>query len=120
MVSFRVHASPIKNPFLDIRLWKERADAEGINLRHYFTTMWNYLRSPEGQRIVDFVAEMQGEANSAPTALSPENGHRDVFRGAVSHPSRKVRPHRIRGEGPVPFPSPFRQPGPPVPGWNVR
>ncbi len=44
------------------RPWKERADAEGINLRHYFKTMWNYLRTAEEQRIVDLVAEMQAEA----------------------------------------------------------
>ncbi len=45
------------------RPWKERADREGIDLRHYFKTMWNYLRTPEEQRIVDFVAEMQAEAS---------------------------------------------------------
>lgn len=45
------------------RPWKERADAEGIDLRHYFKTMWNYLRTADEQRIVDYVAEMQAEAS---------------------------------------------------------
>ncbi len=53
--------------------WKERADAEGINLRHFFKTMWNYLRTPEEQRIVDFVAEMQAEASARELFINMRN-----------------------------------------------
>lgn len=53
--------------------WKERADAEGIDLRRYFKVMWNYLRSPEEQRIVDFVAEMQAEASSKELFINMKN-----------------------------------------------
>lgn len=53
--------------------WKERADAEGIDLRHYFKTMWNYLRTAEEQRIVDFVAEMQAEASARELFINMRN-----------------------------------------------
>ncbi|NMC72913.1 MAG: radical SAM/SPASM family putative metalloenzyme maturase [Geobacteraceae bacterium] len=55
------------------RPWKERADREGIDLRHYFKTMWNYLRTPEEQRIVDFVAEMQAEASARELFINMRN-----------------------------------------------
>lgn len=44
--------------------WKERADREGINLDTYFKVRWNYLRSTEEQRVVDFVSEIQTDARS--------------------------------------------------------
>ncbi len=53
--------------------WKERAEAEGFDLRHYFKTMWNYLRTPEEQRIVDFVKEMQAEASARELFLNMKN-----------------------------------------------
>jgi putative metalloenzyme radical SAM/SPASM domain maturase len=44
--------------------WRQRAEKEGINLETYFKVRWNYLRSPEEQRVVDFVSEMQADARS--------------------------------------------------------
>lgn len=46
------------------RPWRDRAEREGIDLNRYFKVRWNYLRSPEEQRIVDFVTEMQADARS--------------------------------------------------------
>jgi MoaA/NifB/PqqE/SkfB family radical SAM enzyme len=43
------------------KVWKERAGNEGINLETYFKVRWNYLRSPEEQRVVDFVSAMQAD-----------------------------------------------------------
>ena len=46
------------------RQWQERAEREGIDLRVYFKVMWNYLRSPEEQRVVDFVKQIQADARA--------------------------------------------------------
>jgi putative metalloenzyme radical SAM/SPASM domain maturase len=46
------------------RPWRERAAREGIDLHRFFRVMMNYLRSPEDQRVMDFVWEMQLEARS--------------------------------------------------------
>ena len=46
------------------RPWRERAEREGIDFNVYFKVRWNYLRSPEEQRVVDFVSEIQADARS--------------------------------------------------------
>jgi len=56
------------------RPWKERADAEGIDLRHYFKTkILHYLRTAEEQRIVDFVAEMRAEVSDRELFINMRN-----------------------------------------------
>lgn len=43
--------------------WKIRADREGIDLsRYFFVNFYKFYRSPEEQRIVDFVNEMVNDA----------------------------------------------------------
>lgn len=44
--------------------WRERAQREGIDLNRYFRVIMNYLRSPQDQRVMDFVWEMQLAARS--------------------------------------------------------
>ncbi|HKZ16488.1 MAG TPA: radical SAM/SPASM family putative metalloenzyme maturase, partial [Geobacteraceae bacterium] len=46
------------------RPWRERAEREDIDFNVYYKTRWNFLRSPEEQRVVDFVTEIQADARS--------------------------------------------------------
>lgn len=53
--------------------WRRRAEQEGLDLRRFFKVMLNYLRSPEDQRVVDFVWEMQKEARSRELFINMKN-----------------------------------------------
>lgn len=53
--------------------WQDRAAREGIDLHRFFKVMLNYLRSPEDQRVVDFVWEMQMEARSRDLFFNMKN-----------------------------------------------
>jgi len=53
--------------------WRERAEREGIDLHRFFKVMLNYLRSPQDQRVVDFVWEMQMEARARHLFLNLKN-----------------------------------------------
>lgn len=54
--------------------WKEKAEAEGIDISNYFyLNFCKYIRTPEEQRIVDFVREMMEEARSRDVFLHVKN-----------------------------------------------
>lgn len=44
--------------------WRCRARTEGIALERYFDVLWNYKKTPEEQRIVDFMEELKADAHS--------------------------------------------------------
>ncbi len=44
--------------------WKERARREGIDLGRYYAVLWKYVKTPEEQRIVDFVEAMKADAHA--------------------------------------------------------
>jgi len=46
------------------RPWRERAEREGIDFNVYYKVRWNFLRTTEEQRVVDFVTEIQADARS--------------------------------------------------------
>ncbi len=46
------------------RPWKERAQREGIDLDRYYAVLWKYAKTPEEQRIVDFVEAMKADAHA--------------------------------------------------------
>ncbi len=43
--------------------WRERALREGIDLDRYFPVLWKYTKTPEEQRIIDFVEAMKADAH---------------------------------------------------------
>jgi putative metalloenzyme radical SAM/SPASM domain maturase len=53
--------------------WKERAEKEGINLETYFKVRWNFLRSPEEERVVAFVTAMQAEGRARGISFHMKN-----------------------------------------------
>jgi len=53
--------------------WKEQAEKEGINLETYFKVRWNFLRSPEEERVVDFVTAMQAEGRARGISFHMKN-----------------------------------------------
>lgn len=54
--------------------WKKRADAEVIDMTNYFYIAFiKYLRTPEEQRMVDFVQEMMAEAREKDIFLHVKN-----------------------------------------------
>ncbi len=54
--------------------WKEKADAEGIDMSNYFyLNFCKFVRTPEEQRIVDFVKEMMNEARARDIFLHVKN-----------------------------------------------
>lgn len=54
--------------------WKRRAEKEGIDISNYFYLGFcKYIRTPEEQRVVDFVAEMMEEARSKDIFLHVKN-----------------------------------------------
>lgn len=55
------------------RPWRERAEREGIDLWRYFKIVMNYLRSPEDQRIMDFVWQLHLEARSRGLFINLKN-----------------------------------------------
>lgn len=44
--------------------WRERALREGVDLGRYFEVLWKYTKTPEEQRIVDFVEAMKADAHA--------------------------------------------------------
>lgn len=44
--------------------WRERARREGVDLDRYFEVLWKYTKTPEEQRIVDFVEAMKADAHA--------------------------------------------------------
>ncbi len=44
--------------------WRERARREGVDLGRYYRVLWKYTKTPEEQRIVDFVEAMKAEAHA--------------------------------------------------------
>jgi putative metalloenzyme radical SAM/SPASM domain maturase len=65
-------SSQVSQPVFDSNLdravelyhrWKKRAETEGIDLsRYFFVNFYKFYRTPEEQRIVDFVREMVSDA----------------------------------------------------------
>ncbi|HOP41533.1 MAG TPA: radical SAM/SPASM domain-containing protein [Geobacteraceae bacterium] len=54
--------------------WKRKAESEGINISNYFYLGFcKYVRTPEEQRVVDFVGEMMAEARSKDIFLHVKN-----------------------------------------------
>jgi putative metalloenzyme radical SAM/SPASM domain maturase len=54
--------------------WKKKADAEGIDMSNYFYVAFiKYLRTPEEQRMVDFVQQMMAEARKRDIFLHVKN-----------------------------------------------
>ncbi|MBI5018279.1 MAG: radical SAM/SPASM family putative metalloenzyme maturase [Deltaproteobacteria bacterium] len=43
--------------------WRERARAEGVDLGRYFAILWKYVKTPEEERIVEFVERAKAEAH---------------------------------------------------------
>ncbi len=50
--------------------WRARAIQEGIDLSRYFEVLWKYTKSPEEQRIVDFVEKIRADAHSRDVFLN--------------------------------------------------
>ena len=44
--------------------WRQRAQDQGIALDSYFRVLWKYTKTPEEQRIIDFVEAMKGDAHA--------------------------------------------------------
>jgi putative metalloenzyme radical SAM/SPASM domain maturase len=42
--------------------WKTKADVKEVDIARYFDILWNYNKTPEERRIIDFVAAMKGDA----------------------------------------------------------
>lgn len=54
--------------------WKRKAEKEGIDINNYFYLCFcKYVRTPEEQRVVDFVTEMMEEARSKDIFLHVKN-----------------------------------------------
>lgn len=54
--------------------WKEKARVEGIDMSNYFfLSFCKYIRTPEEQRIVDFVKDMMAEARARDIFLHVQN-----------------------------------------------
>ena len=54
--------------------WKKRAESEGIDLSQYFfINFYKFFRTPEEQRVVDFVREMVADARSHDIFLHVRN-----------------------------------------------
>jgi putative metalloenzyme radical SAM/SPASM domain maturase len=54
--------------------WKKRAESEGIDISQYFlVNFYKFFRTPEEQRVVDFVREMVAEARSHDIFLHVRN-----------------------------------------------
>lgn len=45
------------------RPWADRARSEGLNLGDYFKVLWKYEKSPEDQRLIEYVEEMKAAAS---------------------------------------------------------
>ena len=43
--------------------WRQRARDAGVDLDRYFRVLWKYTKTPEEQRIIDFVEEMKADAH---------------------------------------------------------
>jgi putative metalloenzyme radical SAM/SPASM domain maturase len=43
--------------------WNHKAELKGLDIGRYFEVLWNYGKSPEERRIVDFVAAMKADAH---------------------------------------------------------
>lgn len=50
-------------------IWQDKARVAGIEISRYFDLLWKYSRTPDEQRIVDFVTAMKAEAQSRGTTL---------------------------------------------------
>ena len=49
--------------------WKSKADLKGVEIGRYFEILWNYNKSPEERRIVEFVAAMKADAQQRDITL---------------------------------------------------
>ena len=49
--------------------WKSKADLKGVEIGRYFDILWNYNKSPEERRIVEFVAAMKADAQQRDITL---------------------------------------------------
>jgi putative metalloenzyme radical SAM/SPASM domain maturase len=47
---------------LHLEEWREKADRQGVEIANYFKVRWKYVKTPDEQRIVDFVQEMTIDA----------------------------------------------------------
>jgi putative metalloenzyme radical SAM/SPASM domain maturase len=77
-VSFAIvsHLHPFDEPHLEscsydlcsdeaitlFQSWKSKAELKGVEIGRYFEILWNYKKSPEERRIIDFVAAMKADA----------------------------------------------------------
>jgi putative metalloenzyme radical SAM/SPASM domain maturase len=55
------------------RVWQGKAEKEGIDLQGYSRAMWKWTRTPEEQKVVDFVQAMMADARSREVFLHVEN-----------------------------------------------
>jgi putative metalloenzyme radical SAM/SPASM domain maturase len=44
--------------------WRRRARREGIAIERYFEVLWKYTKTPEEQRIVDFIERVRADAHA--------------------------------------------------------
>ena len=49
--------------------WKSKADLKGVEIGRYFEVLWNYKKSEEQRRIVEFVAAMKADAQQRGVTL---------------------------------------------------
>ncbi|ABQ26592.1 radical SAM/SPASM domain-containing protein [Geotalea uraniireducens] len=49
--------------------WKSKADIVGVDILRYFEILWKYSKSPDEQRIVDFVEAIKSDAQDRGIAL---------------------------------------------------
>lgn len=55
------------------KIWRERAQREGIDMWRYFKIMMNFQRSPDDQKVMDFVWAMHCEARSRGLFINLKN-----------------------------------------------
>jgi putative metalloenzyme radical SAM/SPASM domain maturase len=55
------------------RVWQGKAGKEGIDLQGYSKAMWKWTRTPEEQKVVDFVQAMMADARSREVFLHVDN-----------------------------------------------
>ncbi len=44
------------------QLWRDKAEAAGVDISRYFQVLWKYSKDPEEQKIIQFVEQMKADA----------------------------------------------------------
>ncbi|HOI16259.1 MAG TPA: radical SAM/SPASM family putative metalloenzyme maturase [Geobacteraceae bacterium] len=96
-------SSQVSQPVFDSNLdsavelyhsWKRRAETEGIDLsRYFFINFYKFYRTPEEQRIVDFVREMVSDARDKDIFFHVRNliARDEVMSGEVEKVFKKAK-----------------------------